>query len=453
MTDVRHGSDGVDGTTEAAQVGSAAATSGHGWPRAVALRLVPSAAHVTGDPVLRAEADDGAGIEPVLRVPEAHTPLPEVDKALPLLGMFADVVGRRRARYKIALLKTLQADGAGRWKIRRLQEVVHWLEPSSVTELVADLKVVGILQLEPISGFYRLTPSARIVTALLDSMTVPEVNPRVLIKALNKAMAFTLATGAGEDAVLRQFRSAVAVLRTDWEDLKRLIDEYSDSALLEAAELVRLHVDDMRELLDDHAEFIATQRDHARFLEVDQEALDLVARLGTMSAEVIAAISGRADERMRAGMRIDRSDVRQFLAETKEAELAALVEGLARPAPFVVALDTNVVFEALMESAARVRSRPPRMPAPVTLRREPPERRPDAAQQIRGELTALTEPTTVAEFTVRDDWATSIGRHSAMLDAYTRFADLPPLTHETGVEEPRRGEVWRVSRTTVERGG
>ena len=59
--------------------------------------------------------------------------------------MFGDVVGRRRARYKIALLKTLQADGAGRWKIRRLQEVVHWLEPASVTELVAELKAVGVL--------------------------------------------------------------------------------------------------------------------------------------------------------------------------------------------------------------------------------------------------------------------------------------------------------------------
>jgi hypothetical protein len=38
-------------------------------------------------------------------------------------ALFGDVVGRRRARYKIALLKTLQADPAGRWKIRRLQEV------------------------------------------------------------------------------------------------------------------------------------------------------------------------------------------------------------------------------------------------------------------------------------------------------------------------------------------
>jgi hypothetical protein len=437
----------LDGARDVAHPHIGGASNGAPAPgRAAALRTVSPAAPPPTEP------DEGPSSEPVLRVPEAQTPLPEVDRALPLLGMFADVVGRRRARYKIALLKTLQADGAGRWKIRRLQEVVHWLEPASVTELVADLKAAGVLHPEPISGFYRLTPSARVVTALLDAMTVPEVEPRVLVKTLNKAMAFTLATGAGEDAVLRQFRSAVAVLRTDWEDLKRLIDEYSDSALLEAAELVRLHVDDMRELLDDHAEFIATQRDHARFLEVDQEALDLVARLGTLSADVIAAISGRADDHMRAGLRVDRSDVREFLTETEDATLAALVDGLATPTPFVVSLDTETVFQALMESSLRVRSQPPAMPAPVAPRRQAPEHRPDGAQRIRGELTALTAPTTVAQLTVRDTWATSIGRHSAVIDAYSRFADLPDLIHEPAVEEPRRGGVWRVSKTTVEGG-
>lgn len=450
MTDTRNGRGGVEGPVRAAGLDVEAADAAR--QQAAALRLVSATARTAAEPAPAVEPDDGPGTEPVLRVPEAQTPLPEVDQALPLLGMFADVVGRRRARYKIALLKTLQGDSAGRWKIRRLQEVVHWLEPSSVTELIADLKVAGVIVQEPISGVYRLTPSARIVTALLDAMTVPEVNPRVLIKALNKAMAFTLATGAGEDAVLRQFRSAVAVLRTDWEDLKRLIDEYSDGALLEAAELVRLHVDDMRELLDDHGEFIATQREHARFLEVDQEALDLVARLGTLSADVIAAISGRADDRMRAGLRVDRSDVREYLTETGADDLALLVAGLARPSPFVVALDTAAVFDALMDSAARVRSRPPKMPAPVALRREPPERRPDATRLIHGELTALSEPTTVADFTVRDTWATSVGRHGSMIDAYSRFADLPELTHEPGVDEPRRGEVWRVSKTTVEGG-
>jgi hypothetical protein len=47
-------------------------------------------------------AEQQSSTEPALRVPEAQTPLPEVDQAMPLLGMFAEVVGRRRARYKIA---------------------------------------------------------------------------------------------------------------------------------------------------------------------------------------------------------------------------------------------------------------------------------------------------------------------------------------------------------------
>lgn len=199
-----------------------------------------------------AAAPEDVTAEPVLRVPEELTPLPAVDAAMPLLELFSAVVGRKRARYKVALLKTLQADGSGRWKIRRLQEIVHWLEPASVTDVVAELRTVEVLAYEPVTGLYRLTPGARVVTALLDAMTIPEVHPRSLIKFLNKAMALAQVGGAGDDVVLRQFQSAIAVLRLDWEDLTRLIDDFSDAALLEAAELVRVHVDDMRDLLDEH---------------------------------------------------------------------------------------------------------------------------------------------------------------------------------------------------------
>jgi hypothetical protein len=428
------------------------------------LRATTGVGSVVGSPAARAEvsgaeasAANGVGgdvsaSEPVLRVPEALTPLPAVDRAMPLLAMFGDVVGRRRARYKIALLKTLQADPAGRWKIRCLQEVVHWLEPASVTELVAELKAVDVLAVQPVSGYYRLTASARVVTALLDAMTVPEVDPRSLIKFLNKAMALAQATGAGEDAVLRQFRSAVAVLRGDFEDLRRLIEDFSDRALLEAAELVRVHVDDMRDLLEEHEAFIATQRDHSQFLEVDQDALDLVARCGSLSAEIIEQLSGRADDRMRAGLRIDRADVRAFLADTDEHALASLVAGLAMPAPSVVALNAEALFAALGLSVNRVASRPPRLPAPVSPQRVAPERARDAGQRIRDELLALTDRESVADFTARDTWAASIGRHSALIDAYSRFDGLPELEHHEGIDQPGRGEVWRVSRTTIGEG-
>lgn len=393
--------------------------------------------------------EDG-GPEPVLRVPESLTPLPAVDAAMPLLEHFATVVGRKRARFKIALLKTLQGDGAGRWKIRRLQEIVHWLEPSSVTDIVAELKTVDVLSYEPITGFYRLTPSARVVTALLDAMTIPEVHPRSLIKFLNKAMALAQAGGAGDDVVLRQFQSAIAVLQGDWDDLTRLLDDHSDNALLEAAELVRIHVDDMRELLDEHQTFFAAHRDRGDFLDADQEALDLVARLGTLSAEVIQAISGRADERMKAGLRVDRTDIRDFLASREVDDLAMLVADLATPSPFIVAISPTVAFDSLSEASGRVASTPPTIPPPIVLTRQPPEAILDPAEVIRDELLELDEPTTIVGLTVREAWEESIGRHSALLDAYSRWTELPNLIHEPDWEELEQSEVWRVSKTTIE---
>lgn len=397
------------------------------------------------------DADEGSS-EPVLRSPEELTPLPAVDAAMPLLGLFATVVGRKRARYKIALLKTLQADGSGRWKIRRLQEIVHWLEPASVTDVVAELRVVDVLAYEPVTGLYRLRPAARVVTALLDAMTVPEVHPRALIKFLNKAMALAQAGGAGDDVVLRQFRSAIAVLRSDWEDLTRLIDDFSDAALLEAAELVRVHVDDMRDLLDEHQSFFATQHERALFLDADQEALDLIARLGKLAAEVIEALSGRASGRMRAGLRVDRADIREFLLSQTDEQLAALFADLALPAPFVVALSPIAAFEALAEASERVPSSPPPLPSASPPERQAPERLYDPAESMRDELCALNVSTTVAAVTVRATWGESIARHSALVDAYSRYTGLPDLDHEQDVEELADSEVWRVSKTTIQAG-
>jgi len=417
--------------------------------RSAALRSVPPRT-VSTEP--RPSDDGAASPEPVLRVPEARTPLPAVDAAMPLLSLFGDVVGRRRARYKIALLKSLQGDGTGRWKIRRLQEIVHWLEPASVTDLVGELKSSGVLSYESVTAYYRLTPAARVVTALLDAMTIPEVDPRSLIKFLNKAMALAQAGGAGDDVVLRQFKSAIAVLRSDWEELVRLLDDYSHAALLEAAELVRIHVDDMRELLDEHHAFFGAEHEHALFLDADQEALDLVARLGTLSAEVIAAISGRADERMRAGMRVDRGDIREFVLSQEEVQLAGLVIGLCAPPPAVVAVPVAAAFDALAEASLRKPSSPPPLPAPVTLERRSPRSEPDAATRLRDELRVLSGPVSVATLTARREWWESIARHSALIDAYSRFDELPLLTHEEGFDEPDDSEVWRVSKTTVEAG-
>lgn len=397
----------------------------------------------------RSPAEEPEGREPVLRVPEELTPLPDVDPALPLFGAFAEILGRRRARYKVAFLKTLQADGSGRWKIRRLQEVAHWLEPTSVTDLAGELRAAGVLAYDPVSGNYRLTSNARVVTAVLDALTVPGVEPRRLIRFLNKAMALAQAAGAGEEAVFGQFASAVAVLRSDWEELKALIDDRSQTALLEAAELVRAHVDDMRELLEEHDAFFASRRGETLFLGAEQEALDLIAKLGSLSAEVIAALTERAEDHLRGGLVIDRSDLREFVASAPVADVAALIDDLAAPSPYVAWISAEAAFAALEDAAAHERPVPPPLPQPGSPQREPPSESHDPAAELAGQLRALTAPATTAEVVVRDDWSTSVGRHSALVAAYARHGDLPSLEHTDELDEPRRDGVWRISRTAI----
>jgi len=398
------------------------------------------------------EAEDQAlRPEPVLRVPEDLTPLPAVDLALPTLSLFSGVLGRRRARYKVAVLKTLQADGSGRWKIRRLQEVLHWLEPASTTELAAELRAAGVLAYDPVSGIYRLTTEARVVTAILDALTVPGLDPRRLIRFLSKAMSLALAAGAGEDAVFGQFASAVAILRSDLDELRGLIDDFSETALLAAAELVRAHVDDMRDLLEEHASFFAEHRHRTLYLDQEQEALDLVARLGSLSADVIAALTGRADQLMRGGLRIDRSDLREFTSRSSVGELGSIVEGLASVPPFVPWLLTGAAFDALEEALGRRPAEPPPLPEPMPLAREAPPPEDGRVEELVRELLALSGPATVAEIVVAEAWAASVSRHGALIEAYSRDGTTLPVPEhdEHAVDEPRRGGVWRVSRTTL----
>src|ERR1051325_5125135 len=78
--------------------------------------------------------------EPRLAVPESLSPLPAVDRALPVLSLFAALLGRRHERFKVAILGQIAREPRARWKIREIQEAVAWLEPSSVTRLVADLR-------------------------------------------------------------------------------------------------------------------------------------------------------------------------------------------------------------------------------------------------------------------------------------------------------------------------
>lgn len=390
-----------------------------------------------------------SGREPVLTVPEELTPLPTVDEAMATISLFGGVVRGKRARYRIAVLKSLQGDGSWRWRIGRLQEIVHWLEPQSVTELTAELKEVGLLSYDPVTRYYRLGPEGRMVAALLGAMTVPQVERRRLIKAINKTMSLSLALGASDDIVFAQFRSAVSQLQEDWDELNALIEDMSRDALLAAAHLVQDHVEDMKELLTEHEGFLAARKQDTLYLDVEQEAFDLIFRLAKLAGDVVETLSGRADDLMRAGFHVDRGDIRQFIAEVGECPLAALLADLVAPPPFVMRLSAPLAFDALEEAMGRKRSAPPPLPEPVVLERQQPPERIDEAALIAAEARELHLLTPLVDFVVRESWPTSIQRHSVLIDAYSRYQDMPLLQYEEGFDTPRRDGVMRVSRVDL----
>lgn len=387
--------------------------------------------------------------EPVLTVPEDLTPLPEVDGAMATIGLFGAVVRGKRARYRIAVLKSLQGDRSWRWRISRLQEIVHWLEPQSVTELTAELRDVGLLGYDSVTRYYRLGPEGRMVAALLGALTVPQVERRRLIKAINKTMSLSLALGASDDIVFAQFRSAVSQLEEDWDELNALIEDMSRDALLAAAQLVQDHVEDMKELLAEHESFLASRKQDKLYLDVEQEAFDLIFRLGKLAADVVETLSGRADELMRSGFHVDRGDIRQFIAEVGESALSALLADLVAPPPFVMRLSAELAFDALEEATGRKRNVPPPLPEPVVLERQQPPERVDAAAEIAVEARELHLVTPLVDFVVRESWPTSIERHSVLIDAYSRYGDMPALEHDEGFDTPRRDGVMRISRVDL----
>lgn len=420
-----------------------------------ATSTVPSEAALSPLPeLLELEAGDGrARPEPTLTVPEARTALPAIDRALPTLELFARIVGRHWARYKIALLKDLQGHGSGCWRINEIKELAWWLEPASTTDLVGELRDAGALIYEPVRGYYRISGEARVVVAVLEALTVPEVEPRRMIKFLAAAINLGLAGGAGSDVVVGGFRAAVSVLREDLEELIQLADDGSYTALLEAADIVREHVDDMEKLLEEHERFRIEHSDDADFMALEHEALDLCAKLGERAANVIAALTDKADELMRGGARLDRGDIREFVAQSEGGRLAGILDGLAAGPPYVPFISVTAAFEALLEKAGHVAETAPPLPEPKVLVRSTPPPVPDPIAELADELLALTAPTSIAEIVIGPSWEASTSRYGTLMEAVARRRKrLPPVTFTAEIDEPKRGGVWRISKTTVEGG-
>jgi hypothetical protein len=152
---------------------------------------------------------------------------------------------------------------------------------------------------------------------------------------------------------------------------------------------------------------------------------------------------------MRAGFHVDRGDIRQFIAEVGESALATLLADLVAPPPFVMRLSAPLAFDALEEAMGRKRSEPPPLPEPVALERQQPPERVDEAALIAAEARELRLLTPLVDFVVRESWPISIERHSVLIDAYSRYQDMPLLEHEGGFDTPRRDGVMRVSRVDL----
>jgi hypothetical protein len=416
-------------------------------PRDALLRIIERLED--NEPAADVDEATVSGREPLLTVPMELTPLPEVDTALGTVALLGGVIRGKRARFRLAVLKTLQADRSWRWRIARLQEIVHWLEPQSTYELVADLKATGVLDYDPLTRYYRLGVEGRLVAALIGAITVPQVERRRLIKAINKTMSLALALGAADDVVLSQFRSAVAQLQEDWDELNALIEDLSRDALLEAAHLVQDHVEDMKDLLAEHEAFLANRKQDTLHLDLEQEAIDLVFRLGGLAATVIQTVSGRADDLMRAGFHVDRGDIRQFITDVGADALATMLDGLVAAPPFVIRLSTDAMFDALEDAATRKRPAPPVLPEPVALERRELPVVGSPTEELAREARELTLTTPLVDFVARDLWAASVERHTTLIDAYSRYGEMPNLKLEDGFDSSTNAEILRISRADL----
>lgn len=389
--------------------------------------------------------------EPELIVSEERTPLPQVDRALPILRLFPAIVGRgERGRYRIGLLKTLAGAGAGRWKIRQLQEAIWWMEPTSVSELVAEMTDSGVLAFNPNVRVYTMPAETRVAVAIIDALTFPDATPQRLVQWLSAAIE--LAAQSDPDAAVNSFAQAVAILRADIADLRQLMEDGAIESLLEAAERLDLDADDMDTLLDRHEALRLERGNDASFRALEADAFALSAQLHQTHADVVNILNARASELMLGGARIDRGEIRDFVKEAAPSQLAAVLRGLAQPPPFLPWLPVAAAFDQLLVKASLERPEPPLLPEPQPIIEEPLTVGADATVRMIADLLGLKSETTLQALTVRADWEESVSRHTAMLDAYVRderAQALPALVFAGVVDEPPEGPVARLSRATL----
>lgn len=321
------------------------------------------------------------------------------------------------------MLRELATQTRARLSIRAIQDSVAWMDPSSVSRLVQDLRTAELLSYDGRTNVYRLTREARVVAAVCGALTTTGVDYSRIIKVLSATMRLAEAMNAPSQMAYEAFLNAIAVLELDYEELHRLLDDLSETALLEAARMAGTHVQDMQTLLDEQQDMFARFQGDPLFLEHDQRAHDIIASVGRLADEVVTHLSRRADLRLRGTLRVDRDDLRKTIEETGMEELADLVSDSARSPVFLSSVNTVAAFTALDDYLGRIRERPLPPPEPSTLPIHAPLVTGDnsVARAVAAlERLAATGSALLSDWVVDYDWDEALRRNIQAVEAWSR---------------------------------
>lgn len=93
------------------------------------------------------------------------------------------------------------------------------------------------------------------MAAICEALSAATGDYARIIKILAATMRLADAMNAPSEVAYATFLSAIAVLEFDRSELDRLMDDYSDDSLLEAAMMTESHVKDMRSLLEEQVSY------------------------------------------------------------------------------------------------------------------------------------------------------------------------------------------------------
>ncbi len=403
--------------------------------------------------------DDGDFWQPTVARARELTPLPEIEAAMPILGIFRGLLGRRHVSYKVGIVRDLAAQIGGRWRMREIIQRVDWLTPESVRRLVHELADASVLTYDPLRSTYRLSREARVVASFCRALTVAEIQHSRIIRALMAAIRTAQAVGAADDAVFQPFLDAVAVLEEDYEEMKAYIADYSEDALRQAVLVARDNVADMRELLDHEDEFFSRFQNNQHYLQMADRAHRALTTLAALTNDVYIALFQQTDEILRRGLNFDRQDIREMVKTLSIDAVAEIVVGGLLAPPQVHPADTDAIFASLgyyMGKPEVARG----LPEPVVLQVFPLAARAKndfriAATQL--ENMALAGGVPLANWVAVEDWPTAVKRMGGTVGAWSRYG--PAGTGELaaivvpgdGIEHLGRGGVAMMSPTTVRR--